>query len=155
MEANRIQNEINERTLPKDSKITPCDCPQNHDENIIHIETPAEDKDLTALKEYILGNGFTVAAVAFHIVVLCAQPMATTTTTTWDFADRANIPNMVHALLNQPGYIEGLWPSLKVVMNTNKGNAAWCSGIAITLAFFDTIKVLPALKELKDIEDVD
>lgn len=113
----------------------------------------AEDKELTALRKYILEDGFTVAAVAFHIVTLCAQPMTTPSTTTWAFVDRANIPDMVHALLNQPGYIEGVWPSLKIVMGTNVGNAAWCSGILMTIAFFDTIRMLPMLKELKEIEN--
>ncbi len=149
MEANRIQNEINERTLPKGSKITPCDCPQNHDENIIHIETPAEDKDLTALKEYILDNGFTVAGVAMHIVMLCAQPMVTPATPDWDFVDRANVPDLVFGILRQPGYLEGIWPSLKIVMGTNKANSAWTAGIATTLAFFDIIRILPTLKALK------
>jgi hypothetical protein len=55
---------------------------------------------------------------------------------------------MVLALLNQPGYIEGIWPSLKIVMGSNAGNSAWTAGIATTIAFFDVIRTLPALKEL-------
>ncbi len=113
---------------------------------------PAEDVELTALKKYILEDGFVLATVAWHIVSLCAEPMMTPSTTMWDFRDRAQIPDMVLALLNQPGYIEGIWPSLRIVMSSNKGNAAWCAGIATTLAFFDTIRVLPALKELKNDE---
>ena len=125
--ANQKQNEINESTLPS-----------------------AEGKELTALKKYILEDGFVLATVAFHIVALCAQPMTTPSTTTWDFVDRAFIPDMVLALLNQPGYLEGIWPSLSVVMGSNKGNPAWCAGIATTIAFFDVIRTLPALKELKN-----
>ena len=147
---NQKQNEINERTLPKGSKITPCNCPQNNDESIIHIETPAEDIELTALRKYILEDGFVLATVAFHIVSLCAQPMTTPSTTTWDFKDRAMIPDMVLALLNQPGYLEGIWPSLKIVMGSNKGNSAWTAGIATTIAFFDVVRTLPAIEELKN-----
>ena len=114
------------------------------------INTPAEDIELTALRKYILEDGFVVATVAFHIVSLCAQPMTTPSTTMWDFKDRAMIPDMVLALLNQPGYIEGIWPSLKIVMGSNKGNSAWSAGIATTIAFFDVIRTLPTIEELKN-----
>ena len=111
-----------------------------------------EDVKLTALRGYILDNGFVVAAVAFHIVTLCSQPLVITPTTTWDFKDRAMIPEMVLALLKQPGYIEGVWPSLKIVMGSNIGNAAWSAGILMTIALYDIIRTLPALKELKELE---
>jgi len=115
-----------------------------------YIAPPAEDVELTALKKYILEDGFVLSTVAFHIVSLCAEPLTTPSTTTWAFAERAEIPAMVLALLNQPGYLEGIWPSLRIVMGSNKGNAAWTAGIATTIAFFDTIRVLPALEELKN-----
>ena len=115
------------------------------------ITPPAEDIHLTALRDYIMGTGFVASGVAFHIVALCSQPMTTPTTTTWDFKDRASIPDMVFALLKQSGYIEGIWPSLKVVMADNKGNAAWTAGIATTMAFFDVIRTLPAIKELQNV----
>lgn len=111
---------------------------------------PVEDIELTVLKRYIFEDGFVVATVAFHIVILCGQPMVTPSTTTWDFVDRASIPDMVFALLKQPGYLEGIWPSLKIIMGTNKGNAAWCSGIATTIAFFDIIRTLPTLKDMEN-----
>uniref|UniRef100_A0A6M3JZB6 Uncharacterized protein n=1 Tax=viral metagenome TaxID=1070528 RepID=A0A6M3JZB6_9ZZZZ len=114
------------------------------------INQPAEDVELTALKKYIREDGFVPATVAFHIKILCAEPMTTPSTTTWDFADRAKIPEMVFALLNQPGYIEGIWPSLRIVMGSNKGNSAWSAGIAITIAFFDVIHLLPVIKEFKN-----
>ena len=110
----------------------------------------AEDIELTALRKYILEDGFVLATVAFHIVTLCAEPMTTPSTTTWDFKDRAMIPDMVLSLLNQPEYIEGIWPSLKIVMGSNKGNSAWSAGIATTIAFFDVIRSLPTIEELKN-----
>lgn len=112
--------------------------------------SPAEDKDLTAVKEYILDNGFVVEGVAFHIVTLCSQPMVSPMTTDWDFVDRANVPDLVFALLRQPGYLDGIWPSLRIIMSSNKANPAWTAAIATTVAFFDTIRVLPTLKELKN-----
>lgn len=111
---------------------------------------PAEDVELTALKKYIREDGFVLSTVAFHIVTLCAQPLVTPSTTTWDFAERAEIPAMVLALLNQPGYLDGIWPSLRIVMGSNKGNQAWCAGIATTIAFFDVVRTLPAIEELKN-----
>ena len=115
------------------------------------IETlPAEEKDLTALKAYILDNGFVVATVAMHIRMLCTSAMTTPSTTDWDFADRANVPDLVFALLHQPGYLEGIWPSLRIVMSDNKANPAWTAGISMTIAFFDIIRTLPMLKELEN-----
>lgn len=125
-----------------------------HRKLILHTgKTLAEDIELTNLRKYIFEDGFVLATVAFHIVTLCAQPLVTPTTTTWDFRDRAMIPDMVFALLKQPGYLEGIWPSLAIMMGDNKGNSAWASGIATTIAFFDTVKVLPILKEMKDEKD--
>lgn len=109
----------------------------------------AEDVELTALRKYILEDGFNEAAVAFHIVTLCSQPLVTTSTTTWNFADRAMVPEMVLSLLNKCGYLEGIWPSLKIIMSSNAGNSAWAAGIATTIAFFDTIRMLPVLEEIK------
>ena len=113
-------------------------------------DTPAEDIELTALRKYIQEDGFVLATVAFHIVTLCAQPMVVPSTTTWDFKDRAWVPDMVFTFLNQPGYLESIWPMLAIVMGSNKGNSAWCAGIATTIAFFDCIRTLPALKELQN-----
>ncbi len=118
--------------------------------NLTDVELPAEDKDLAALKVYILSNGFVPSAVAMHIVMLCSQPLVTPSTTTWDFTDRANVPDMVFAILKTPGYLEGIWPSLKIIMGTNVGNPAWCASIATTIAFFDCIRTLPTLKGLKN-----
>lgn len=105
----------------------------------------AEDKDLIELKKHIFDNGFTVAGVAMHIVMLCSQPLVTPATPDWDFIDRAKIPDAVLAFLKTPGYIEGMWPSLKIVMGTNIGNTSWTAEIAITLAYFDFIRILPTL----------
>ena len=111
---------------------------------------PAEDTELTALKKYILDDGFVLSTVAFHIVSLCAEPLTTPSTTTWAYKDRAMIPEMVLSLLNQPGYLDGIWPSLKIIMGSNAGNSAWTAGISTTIAFFDIIRSLPTLKELQN-----
>ena len=139
--------------IPKIETVNCDDCGGRLYTNKIHhcgVELPAEDVELIALRKYILEDGFVLATVAFHIVSLCAQPMTTPSTTMWAFKDRAFIPDMVLALLNQPGYLEGIWPSLKIVMSSNAGNPAWCAGIATTIAFFDCIRTLPALKELQN-----
>ncbi|GAG79113.1 unnamed protein product, partial [marine sediment metagenome] len=36
---------------------------------------PAEDIELTALRKYILEDGFVLATVSFHIMSLCAEPL--------------------------------------------------------------------------------
>ncbi len=138
--------------FPLHPEITSVAEAAKHIQETKAIEVPAEDKHLTALRDYIMDTGFVASGVAFHIVALCSQPMTTPTTTTWAFKDRASIPDMVFALLKQPGYIEGIWPSLKVVMADNKGNAVWTAGIATTIAFFDVIRTLPTIKELSNEE---
>lgn len=131
---------------------TPPDDHQKHveafEKTMEKLSSPAEDIELTALRKYVFGDSFVVSTVAYHIVSLCAQPMVTPTTTTWAFKDRALIPNMVFSLLRQPGYLEGIWPSLKIIMSSNVGNESWCAGIATTIAFFDVIRTLPTLKEM-------
>lgn len=116
----------------------------NRDRKTLAAEEPA----LRALRDFVFGESFVPSGVAIHIVSLCSQPMTTPSTTNWDFADRASIPDMVFSLLRQPGYLEGIWPSLKVVMSDNIGNPAWSAGIATTLAFFDMIRTLPMVKEM-------
>ncbi len=112
--------------------------------------SPAEEPELTALKEYIFDNGFTEAGVAMHIVMLCSQPSVCPVTTNWDFADRAKIPEIVWETLKTPDYLgENLWPSLRIMMGANKANTAWTAEIAITLAFFDVIRTLPVFEILK------
>jgi len=108
-------------------------------------KTPTEELDLIKLRNYIFSENFTVAGVAMHIIVLCGQPLVVPATPTWAFSNNAGIPELVHATLKQPGYIEGIWPSLRVVMGTNISNETWSAGIATTIAFFDVIRVLPAL----------
>jgi hypothetical protein len=136
-------------------KWSPCDCLGNHDDSIVHIEqpaecnicaTPAEDVELAALRNYILSNGFNEAGVAFHIIHICATPLVSPSTATWDFVDRADVPRLILTTLKSPGYLEGIWPSLKIIMGSNSGNSAWTAGIATTIAFFDVIKILPILK---------
>jgi hypothetical protein len=107
---------------------------------------PIEDPNLTKLRSYIFDNGFTESAVAMHIVQLCSQPLVTPATPTWAFHNNADIPSLVFATLKQPGYIEGIWPSLQVVMGSNIANEAWSASIATTIAFFDVIRVLPVLQ---------
>ncbi|KKN55764.1 hypothetical protein LCGC14_0579130 [marine sediment metagenome] len=140
------QKKVDMIALAKHIKDHSIDCPDCG----ICTSKPAEDKDLVALKEYVLSNGFVPSAVAMHIVMLCSQPLVTPSTTTWDFKDRANVPDMVFAILKTLGYLEGIWPSLKIIMGTNVGNPAWCASIATTIAFFDCIRTLPTLKELKN-----
>ena len=109
---------------------------------------PAEvDPDLKALVEYIREDGFVVSVVAMNIQVICAQPIVSPTTTTWDLPGSLEIPTFVFKLLTTEGYVESIWPSLKIMMGLSSANAAWASGVACTIAFFDVVKTLPHLKD--------
>jgi Na+/phosphate symporter len=62
---------------------------------------------------------------------------------------RDRLPEMVYKTLITPGFLENIYPALKVVMGTNIGNTAWTSGIAITFAFFGIIQTLPYVLEIE------
>jgi hypothetical protein len=104
-----------------------------------------EDLELTKLKKYIFDNGFTESAVAMHIALLCSQPLVIPSTPGWDYHTPADIPKSVFTLLKTPGYLEGIWPSLRIIMGSNKSNEAWTASIATTVALFDVIRTLPVL----------
>lgn len=110
----------------------------------IHKHNPI-DKEFDAAKKYLFDNGFNESAVAMHITVICASPLVAPDTNSWTTPLRHKIPALVYETLKKPGYLEGIWPSLKIVMGSNTGNAVWAVGVAITIAFFDVIKMLPVL----------
>lgn len=107
------------------------------------------DPELQALLEYVREDGFVVSTVAMNILLICGQPIVSPTTTTWMVPKGTDVPKLVYTLLLTPGYLESIWPSLKVMLGLSSGNAAWASGVATTIAFFDTVKMLPYLEELK------
>ena len=110
---------------------------------------PAEEPELAVIRDYILSNGFNVAMVAMHLSVLCAQPTVVPSTTTWAMPHWERIPDMVYKTLTTPGFLENIYPALKVVMGSNIGNTAWSSEIAITFAFFGIIQTLPYVLEME------
>ena len=111
--------------------------------------TSAEEPELAVIRDYILSNGFNVAMVAMHLSVLCAQPTVVPSTTTWAMPHWERIPDMVYKTLTTPGFLENIYPALKVVMGSNIGNTAWSSEIAITFAFFGIIQTLPYVLEME------
>ena len=111
------------------------------------LGAPAEEKQLVALKEHIASQGFNIATVGAHINILCSQPMVVPSITTWGFRGWHNLPEAVYLILVEPGFLDAIYPALKIVMGSNIGNVIWTSSIATTLAFFSIIQTLPFVLE--------
>ena len=90
-------------------------------------EQSAEDVNLIDIRDYILSNGFNVAMVSMHLSILCAQPSVIPSTTAWAMPHWERVPEMVYKTLTTPGFIENIYPALKIVMGSNIGNKAGSS----------------------------
>ena len=150
---------------PKDQTVTTTSSPESLEppqvekvevppfaDKLVNPETgetqllpPAEDPQLVLLRDYILSNGFNEACVAMHLSVICAQPLVVPSITTWAMPHYERIPAIVHKTLASSGFIETIFPALKVIMGDNLANLQWSSGIAISLTFFSVIQTLPYL----------
>lgn len=104
---------------------------------------PAEDIELVKLMEYLDGDGFAYSSVAFQLRTICGNPQVIPTMSQWQIPPALDVTRLVYDILMSPGYIESIWPILKILLGTNIGNSVWTGNIAITLALFDALKLFP------------
>lgn len=117
-----------------------------------HSLRELEDSNLRKLREYIHGPEISVNWVQLQLTHLSRIPSAIPSMTLWAISPQVNIPKAVYAMLLMPGYLENIWPGLKLVMGTSQDNVEWATGVATTMAMFDVIKMLPyATKEGNDL----
>ena len=108
-----------------------------------HSLRELEDSNLRKLREYIHGPEISVNWVQLQLTHLSRIPSAIPSMTLWAISPQVNIPKAVYAMLLMPGYLENIWPGLKLVMGTSQDNVEWATGVATTMAMFDVIKMLP------------
>jgi hypothetical protein len=66
----------------------------------------------------------------------------------WETDTTLDIAKLVLMVLTQPGYIDRMYPVLKILMGRNFPNMKWTLSVLITLAFFDMVKTLPNAQHL-------
>lgn len=108
-----------------------------------------EDPHMVQLRNYVTqSQNFPESFVGFHLQNICANPATIPLPSTWEIPQGFDLHKAIYTLVRTPGYVEALWPTLKVIMGSNSGNPKWCAGVLITLALFDVIKTIPFVDTL-------
>lgn len=122
---------------------------ENGNDTRVPVINPAEEIGLSMLKEHIMSNGFNEAVVSMYLNLICASPNMVPSTTTWNMPKRERLPAMVYKTLIAPGFLDTIYPALKIVMGSNIGNTDWTASTSITFAFFGVIWTLPYILEME------
>lgn len=112
-------------------------------ESLPKEQKPAEeDPALTRIKRYFGDGHYVHGTAAGQVTAICANPSVMAPTTQWGQNLLNDLPKMLTGILMQAGYLDNIWPQLKLVMGTSVGNVQWAVQIASSIAFFDLLKVL-------------
>jgi hypothetical protein len=108
-----------------------------------------EDPHMVQLRSYVTqSQNFPESFVGFHLQNICANPATIPLPSTWEIPQGFDLHKAIYILVRTPGYVEAIWPTLKVIMGSNSGNPKWSAGVMITLALFDVIKTIPFVDTL-------
>lgn len=124
-------------TLSQDIKNPPATQPSTQESEGV------KDKDLENLKEYVYGNEFNRRTVELTITTLSSIPRSLPFPSLWRIPKTLDISKFVYNILMTPGYLDGIWESLAIVMSDNKANTYWTASVAIGIALYDSLKFLP------------
>lgn len=102
-----------------------------------------EDPDLTALKEYVANSAFNEHWVSLHLTGLCASSLVLPSITLWDIPKGMNMVKLVYDIMTVDYFLDGIWLYLKRIMGGSSGNTRWVAGIAVSIAVFEAIKMIP------------
>jgi hypothetical protein len=108
---------------------------------------------LRRLIEYVNSEMYTSEWVRLHLMNITAIPKMIPSPILWDLPGDKDISWVVYNVAKQAGYIENVWPSLKILMGDSKDNTEWCCGVLTTMALFDAIRLLPYQQQLQKIEN--
>lgn len=108
----------------------------------IQARLDAEDPALTKIKQYFAEGHYVYGTAAAQVTRLCSDPTVMPVSSQWTTPFHDALPKMLTEILMQPGYLDNIWPQLKLVMGTSVGNITWAALIASTIAFFDMLKVI-------------
>lgn len=120
-----------------------------------------EDIELTKLKDYIYGDQFNLSVVQAAITEICTQMPRIRPVTSWHIPLGENnyyfdVYKMVFEKIQKPGYLEYVWPMLKVIMGDCIGNTLWAADLVVLYTLLDvtaTIAVICTQKEKSDGKD--
>ena len=97
--------------------------------------TPVDSGTTGKIREYC-----TVHSISLVMKALCESvPEALPNYTTWNSPDP--VP-LIHAKIQETGYVEKLFPALKVMMRDNIKNIQWAARVTIAIAVYDVVKEL-------------
>ena len=152
-----IPEEILEKCKPQTPKIEPTTStpttPLPSETKNSSQESPARppqnpsDPQFTKLVDYVLRN-ISQAYILAQLGAILSNAQVVPHISYWKPKEDIDIALTLHQIINQPGYIAKVYPSLKIVMGTSLSNTAWTANVLITLAFFDLIKILPLSDKL-------
>ncbi len=113
-------------------------------------EPPVEEKkndeidlSLRRLKVYITSGEYSVTWVQLHITSISSFPRVLPTPTIWDIPNDYDVAKLVYGVVLQPGFIDTVWPYLRLLLGSSKDNVNWAAGVLTTIALFEAIKLLP------------
>ena len=114
-------------------------------------EPAEEDQALTRIKRYFGDGHYVYGTAAAQIRAICDNPTVVPQMSQWSRSFHDKLPAMVTGVLMQPGYLDDIWPQVKLVMGTSVGNVTWAAQVATSIAFFDLLKFLahPTAREDK------
>jgi hypothetical protein len=133
----------------------PQTTPASKDENQPATETftPASqeqtgaDHNLRRLQDFIAGPEFNVNWVRLSLTNTARIPNVIPSPTLWAIPANLDVAQRIHDVLVSPGYVESVWPALRLVMGNSIDNVYWTAGVLSTFGLFDVVRLLPG--ELK------
>jgi len=105
------------------------------------------DVDLQRLKDYVQGEEYSINWVRLHLSNLGRIPNVIPVMTLWDIPTWKDIPEDVYNVVMTDGYLENIWPSLRMIMGSSRDNLYWTAGVLTTMALFDAIRMLATCGE--------
>ena len=102
-----------------------------------------EDFNLRRLIDFLHGNVYSKRWVQMHLGLVSANPKVIPAVTIWGIPASFDKAQLVYEVATAPGYVEGVWPYLSMLMGRSVGNTEWAAMLLTTIALFDSIKILP------------
>jgi len=108
-----------------------------------------KDAELIELKNYFYGDQFNLSVVQAAITTICTQLPRIRPVTSWHIPSGENnyhfdVYKMVFEKIQEPGYLEYIWPMLKTIMGDCIGNILWAADLVI---LFTLLVVLSTLSD--------
>jgi len=144
--------ELNSTKIPMQEtvpvlNISPLPVPKNYIqesvEKALNPMSKNEDLNLRRLLDYVYGPEFSLNWVRLHLQNLSRIPEVIPVMTLWDVSPQLDIAQLIYDVIQSPGYVENVWPHLRIVMGSSRDNVRWTAGVCTTIALFDAIRLLP------------